>query len=75
MTATMAINQWWIIDFIIWLVGLGGESNALSSLLCVPTLILVWIKNEWDISHSRWEISHEGCNNYHRKQGIRNTGA
>ncbi len=37
-----------------WSAGLGGENNnALSSLLCDPTSLLVQMKNEWDISHSR----------------------
>jgi hypothetical protein len=33
------------------------ESNALSSLLRVPTSLLVQMKNEWDISHSTCDKS------------------
>ncbi len=29
----------------------------------VPTSLLVQMKNERDISHSRWDISHEGWEN------------
>jgi hypothetical protein len=42
---TTAINQWRIND-VICSASLGGESNASSSLLHVPALLLVQIKNE-----------------------------
>ncbi len=40
--------------------GLGGGELALSSLLRVPTLLPVQQRNQWEISHSRWGISHGG---------------
>ncbi len=41
----------------------GRESNGLSFLKCVSILLLVQMINEWDISHSRWEIFREGWQN------------
>ncbi len=68
-------SQWWLrydngnwltADYWLlsgWRVWEGWESNALSSLVRVSTLLLVQMINKWDISQSRWEISREGWEN------------
>jgi hypothetical protein len=38
-------------------------NGKVSSLVCIPTLLLVQMINEWDISNSRWEISREEWKN------------